>query len=328
MCMSEPGAGTDVLGMQTSAVADGRRLRAQRRQDVDHQRRVSATPSSATSSWSTRGSAKARAISSRCSSSRRAAGLQPGPEDPRQARHARLDYGRAGVRGLPRSRAENLVGGEGDAVLHMMRNLELERADSGGHEPRHRAAHASKIMNRYAQERTSVRQAAQRLRSDPAAHRRIVRRVHGRACVRLLHGSTLSLDDAGNRLDSDGVKLYSPRRWPRKWPTAPSRCWAATATSGEYARGASVARRQAARDWRRHASKRTRRTCAASSAGPSAYCEKPHSFPIRFGFSHLEVGARPLESLCCPERHFPLGESRAPGDMRGRRRLGECLGTT
>jgi isovaleryl-CoA dehydrogenase len=38
LAMSEPGAGSDVISMKLKAVEQGRRLRAQRHQDVDHQR--------------------------------------------------------------------------------------------------------------------------------------------------------------------------------------------------------------------------------------------------------------------------------------------------
>ena len=38
LAMSEPGAGSDVMGMRTRAEQARRRLRAQRQQDVDHER--------------------------------------------------------------------------------------------------------------------------------------------------------------------------------------------------------------------------------------------------------------------------------------------------
>jgi hypothetical protein len=72
MCMSEPGAGTDVLGMRTTRGAPRRHLRAQRRQDVDHQRRHQRHRARRRVSGLRPRRRRCRATSSRCSSSRRA----------------------------------------------------------------------------------------------------------------------------------------------------------------------------------------------------------------------------------------------------------------
>ena len=99
------------------------------------------------------------------------------------------------------------MGKEGDAVLHMMRNLELERlalaAMSLGI-----ARRCIEVMNSYANERTAFGSPLadfgqiQRHIADSYAEYQA-----GRAYVYSV-ASQLNLDAAGNRVDSDGVKLY------------------------------------------------------------------------------------------------------------------------
>jgi isovaleryl-CoA dehydrogenase len=103
--------------------------------------------------------------------------------------------------------AANLVGTDGGAVLCMMRNLELERltlaAMSLGI-----ARRSIEIMNRYATERTSFGQPLNRFGQ---IQRHIAESYAeyqaGRAYVYSC-ANALDLDSSGNRLDSDGVKLY------------------------------------------------------------------------------------------------------------------------
>jgi isovaleryl-CoA dehydrogenase len=106
-----------------------------------------------------------------------------------------------------RVHAESLVGHEGDAVLHMMRNLELERlalaAMSLGI-----ARRCIEIMNGHARERKAFGKPIsefgqiQRHIADSYAEW-----MAGRAYVYQV-AANLRLADAGNRVDSDGVKLY------------------------------------------------------------------------------------------------------------------------
>ena len=104
--------------------------------------------------------------------------------------------------------AENLVGHEGDAVLHMMRNLEIERvalaAMSLGI-----ARRCVEVMNTYAKERKSF---GKPLNSFGQIQKHIAdsyaEYMAGKAYVYGLSNS-LALDSDGNRLDSDGVKLYA-----------------------------------------------------------------------------------------------------------------------
>jgi len=103
--------------------------------------------------------------------------------------------------------AENLLGSEGSAVAHMMRNLEIERltlaAMSLGI-----ARRSIEIMNRYASERQSF---GKPLRNFGQIQRHISESyaefMAGRTYV-YNTANSLDLDRGGNRLDSDGVKLY------------------------------------------------------------------------------------------------------------------------
>lgn len=106
--------------------------------------------------------------------------------------------------------ADRLVGERGEATLHMMRNLELERvtlaAMSIGI-----ARRCVEVMNNYASDRSAF--------GKPLRHYGQVQAqladsyadyMAGRSYVYQVAAS-LSLDSYGNRLDSDGVKLYCAR---------------------------------------------------------------------------------------------------------------------
>jgi len=103
--------------------------------------------------------------------------------------------------------AANRVGNEGDAVLHMMRNLEIERltlaAMSLGI-----ARRSIEIMNRYASERHAFGQPIRefgQIQSHIATS--YASWMAGRSYV--YHAAAhLSLESGGHRIDSDGVKLF------------------------------------------------------------------------------------------------------------------------
>lgn len=103
--------------------------------------------------------------------------------------------------------AANLVGAEGDATIHMMRNLEIERltlaAMSLG-----MARRAIEIMNRYATERKTF---GRPIRNFGQIQRHIAESyaewMAGRTYVYHVAG-VLDLNSTGNRIESDGVKLY------------------------------------------------------------------------------------------------------------------------
>ena len=104
--------------------------------------------------------------------------------------------------------AENLVGAEGAATLHMMRNLELERVTLAGMSLGI-ARRSIEVMNRYASERTSF---GKPLREFGQIQRYISQSyaeyMAGRAYT-YYTASTMSLDTPGHRLDSDGAKLFT-----------------------------------------------------------------------------------------------------------------------
>ena len=103
--------------------------------------------------------------------------------------------------------AANLIGGEGAATLCMMRNLEIERvvlaAMAVGI-----ARRSIEVMNGYAWERKAFGQ--------PLANFGQIQRHIAESYGEYMAGKTylyqtangLDLDSAGNRLDTDGVKLY------------------------------------------------------------------------------------------------------------------------
>jgi isovaleryl-CoA dehydrogenase len=101
----------------------------------------------------------------------------------------------------------NRIGEEGDAVLHMMRNLEIERltlaAMSLGI-----ARRSIEVMNRYASERHAF---GQPIREFGQIQNHIATSyaawMAGR-CYVYDTAARLSLERGGNRVDSDGVKLF------------------------------------------------------------------------------------------------------------------------
>ena len=207
MCMSEPVVGTDVLGLQTTAKRDG-----------DHYILNGAKM------WITNGAVSDTELGDvflvyARTSDDRSKGISlflvekgtPGFELGQKIKD------KLGMRASTtaelvftdcRIPAENLVGHEGDAVLHMMRNLEIERvalaAMSLGI-----ARRCVEVMNTYAKERKSF---GKPLNSFGQIQKHIAdsyaEYMAGKAYVYGLSNS-LALDSAGNRLDSDGVKLYA-----------------------------------------------------------------------------------------------------------------------
>ncbi|MCB9538228.1 MAG: acyl-CoA dehydrogenase family protein [Myxococcales bacterium] len=206
MCMSEPGAGTDVLGMRTTArrdgddyVLDGAKM------------------------WITNGAVDQKTLGdvflvyARMQGAARSALSMFIVEKgmPGFSLGQKLND-KLGMRASPtaelvfegcRVPAANRIGAEGDATLHMMRNLELERltlaAMSLGI-----ARRCVEVMNGYASERQSF---GKPLRSFGQIQRHIgesyAEYMAGRSYVYQV-ANALDLNKAGNRLDSDGVKLY------------------------------------------------------------------------------------------------------------------------
>jgi len=101
----------------------------------------------------------------------------------------------------------NRVGSEGSAALHMMRNLELERLTLGAMSLGI-ARRSIEVMNAYARDRKSFGQSlnhfgqVQRHLAESYAEY-----MAGRSYV-YATASEIDIDVPGHRLDSDGVKLY------------------------------------------------------------------------------------------------------------------------
>jgi isovaleryl-CoA dehydrogenase len=206
MCMSEPGAGTDVLGMKTVARPDG-----------------DGYILDGAKMWITNGALDDTTLGdvflvyARIPGASRQKITQFVVEKgmPGFSIGQRLK-GKLGMRASStaelvfegvRVPAANRVGPEGGAMLHMMQNLEIERltlaAMSLGI-----ARRCIEIMNGYAKDRQSF---GKSLNHFGQIQRHIAESyaeyMAGRSYVYQVAGN-LDLNKPGNRLDSDGVKLY------------------------------------------------------------------------------------------------------------------------
>jgi isovaleryl-CoA dehydrogenase len=207
MCMSEPGAGTDVLGMQTTATkkADGYVLNGAKMWITNGA--VSDTELGDTFLVYARLEGQPRSQISMFIVEKGTPGFSLGQKI----------KGKLGMRASTTAElvfedcevpAENLVGSEGAATVCMMRNLEIERvtlaAMSVGI-----ARRSIEVMNRYASERTSF---GKPLRDFGQIQRHIAESyaqyMAGRAYT-YYAAASMELDSQGGRLDSDGVKLFT-----------------------------------------------------------------------------------------------------------------------
>lgn len=206
MCMSEPDAGTDVLGMSTLAKRDGDDyvLNGQKM-------------------WITNGAISDGELgdiflvyAKHEERAERAVSLFLVEKGMPGFSLGQKITGKLGMRASTtaelvfedvRVPAENLVGTPGKAIHSMMRNLAIERvtlaAMSLGI-----ARRSIEIMNTYARERVAF--------GKPLAHFGQIQRHLSESYAEYMAGrayvyntaANLSLDAFGNRLDSDGVKLY------------------------------------------------------------------------------------------------------------------------
>jgi isovaleryl-CoA dehydrogenase len=206
MCMSEPGAGTDVLGMRTTAARRGDRYVLNGAKMWITNGAVSDTELGDVFLVYARveGAERNRLTMFIVEKGFKGFSLGQKIKDKlgmRASTTAELVFEDCEVP------EENRVGGEGDATLHMMRNLEIERlglaAMSLGI-----ARRCIEVMNRYASERRSF---GQPLRDFGQVQRHLAESyaeyMAGRSYV--YHtAAQLDLMSPGHRLDSDGVKLY------------------------------------------------------------------------------------------------------------------------
>ena len=210
MAMSEPGYGTDVLGMQTTAdqnsdgdwVINGRKMWITNG-SIDED----GTPADICWLYARTGTdAKGRAEVTTFLVEKGMAGFSVGQKI----------YDKTGMRASNTAElvfddcvvpAENVVGAPGESMIHMMRNLELERiglaAMGLGIARRSLAA-----MNQYASEREAF---GQEIRDFGQIQRHIGESwAEYRAMRAYVYDTARNTDLAksGNRLDTDGVKLF------------------------------------------------------------------------------------------------------------------------
>lgn len=206
MCMSEPGAGTDVLGMRTTAVEDG-----------------DAWVLNGAKMWITNGAISDTELgdvflvyANTGGQGGRALSLFLVEKGMAGFKLGQKIKGKLGVRASTtaelvfenvRVPAENMIGSKGNAVRSMMRNLEIERltlaAMSLGI-----ARRSIEVMIRYANERQAFGQPLNRFgQIQRHIAESYAEYMAGRAYV-YNTAQNLALDSFGNRTDSDGVKLY------------------------------------------------------------------------------------------------------------------------
>ena len=211
MAMSEPGYGTDVLGMQTSAVEkeDGNWLINGNKMwitngAVDDQ----GTPADIVWLYARTGEDhKGRTQITTFLVEKGMEGYQVGQKI----------YDKSGMRASNTAELvfdnclvtpENIVGDVGESMIHMMRNLEIERIGLAAM-ALGIARRSLSAMNKYASEREAfghqIRdfgQIQRHIGESWAEYRAIRAYVYDTA-------ASINLESEGNRLDSDGVKLFA-----------------------------------------------------------------------------------------------------------------------
>lgn len=209
MGMSEPGAGTDVLGMASQATRDGDGyvLNGRKMWITNGTIDEGKTPCDCVLVYARTGGDERRPQLSTFLVEKDHVGFSVGQKirdktGMRASNTAELVFEDC------RLPASALVGAEGESMLHMMRNLELERltlaAMSLGI-----ARRAIDVMTRYANERKAF---GQSLSSFGQIQRHIGDSyAEYMACRAYVYDTArkLRLDAHGNRLDSDGVKLVA-----------------------------------------------------------------------------------------------------------------------
>ena len=209
MAMSEPDIGTDVLGMQTTAVRKGDNYILNGRKmwitngAIDDQK----TPCDLIWVYAKTGEKDGRAQISTFIVEKSDSGFYVGQKimdklGMRASNTAELVFENCEIP------ADRLVGGLGDSMHHMMRNLEIERvglaAMSLGI-----ARRSIEIMNKYATDRHAFGKPLnsfgqiQKYIADSYAEYKAA------SCYVYDTARKLDLNKEGNRLDSDGVKLFA-----------------------------------------------------------------------------------------------------------------------
>ena len=209
MAMSEPHMGTDVLGMKTTAVAsgDGYVINGRKMWITNGTIDESNTPADAVLLYAKTGEKNGRAQISTFLVEKSHPGYSVGQKikdknGMRASNTAELVFIDCKV---PKSAR---LGDEGDSLLHMMKNLEIERltlaAMSLGI-----AKRSLQVMNKYAREREAF--------GKPIAHFGQIQKYIGDSYAEYMSARTyvydtarrLNINQAGQRLDSDGVKIVA-----------------------------------------------------------------------------------------------------------------------
>lgn len=209
MAMSEPAVGTDVLGMETTAVKKGDRYILNGRKmwitngTIDENK----TPCDMVLTYAKTGTANGRNLISTFLVEKNHKGFYVGQKikdklGMRASNTAELVYEDCEVP------LDGLVGKEGDSMLHMMRNLEIERltlaAQSLGI-----ARRSLQIMNQYAKDRKAF--------GKSLSHFGQIQKFIAESYAEYMAAKVYVYDTArrmdlskeGQRLDSDGVKLVA-----------------------------------------------------------------------------------------------------------------------
>jgi isovaleryl-CoA dehydrogenase len=209
MAMSEPNVGTDVLGLESTAVptSDGYMINGRKMWITNGCLDDDGTPADYVWLYARTGTQNGKPQISTFLVEKGMAGYEVGQKikdktGMRASNTAELVFNNCRV---PKSA---LVGGEGESVHHMMRNLEIERltlaAMSLGI-----ARRSLEIMNRYAEERHAF---GKSLSFFGQIQRHIAESyAEYKACRAYVYETArrMDLNSAGNRLDSDGVKLIT-----------------------------------------------------------------------------------------------------------------------
>ncbi len=209
MAMSEPAVGTDVLGMATTAVKKGNQwvINGRKMWITNGTLDEKGTPCDLVWVYAKTGEKNGRPLISTFIVEKNNPGFTVGQKiqdklGMRASNTAELVFQDCTIA------ADQLVGHEGDSMIHMMRNLEIERltlaAMSLGI-----ARRSLEIMNRYAQEREAfgkplsafgqIQTYIANSYADFKASRAYVYEV----------ARKLELDKEGSRIDSDGAKLVA-----------------------------------------------------------------------------------------------------------------------
>ena len=209
MAMSEPAVGTDVLGMQTTAVKNnsgyvinGRKMWITNGAVDDNK-----TPADLVLVYAKSGEKNGRPLISTFLVEKAHTGYSVGQKimdklGMRASNTAELVFDQCQVP------ASALVGHEGDSVLHMMRNLELERLTLAAM-ALGIAKRSLEVMNRYATEREAF--------GKPLSHFGQMQKYIAESYAEYKAAKSYVYDVArrmdltkeGNRIDSDGVKLFA-----------------------------------------------------------------------------------------------------------------------